>query len=181
MDTNLILTIILLFVILLLLLVVCGLIAFIYFKSKNNQNSLPPVASDKNIQFGPNDFKKIFDEQRKKDEPIMGLCAICEKDLIKSDCYEIDKLHFCREHFDLYTKQEWEPITNQLTTGETPEAGIYIYNFKRNSWIDDKEPMYIQCEYKIDVINDQIETYVQLHVIKERAELLKNKLEKIKV
>lgn len=175
METNLLLTIILLFVVLILVLVIIGLVVFILFKNKTQ-----PQANEQKTTIGPEDLKKIFTEQKNQNEQVFGLCAFCEKSLIKSDFFEIDKLHFCRDHFDLYTSHKWTQISNELTTGNAPESAIYIYNFKNSQWEKNKEPMYILCEYKIDVINDEIETYVQLHVIEEKAEMLKRQLEKQK-
>lgn len=171
MENNLLLTIILLFVILILVLIIIGLVVFLLFKNKNQ-----PIQESK-TSIEPSDIKKMFEEQRKQSEQILGLCAFCEKDLVKNDFFEIEKLHFCRDHFDLYTNHKWVPITNELTTGNTPESAIYIYNFKKNQWDKNKEPMYIQCEYKIDVISDEIETYVQLHVIDEKSDFLKKQIE----
>ncbi len=152
---------------------------FFYFLIRNkDKNNYTPVNDESVANFGPKDFKKLFDESRADKEPVVGLCSICEKELVKSDHFETDNLHFCKEHFQTYTENSWEQITNQLTTANTPEAGIYIYNFKQNNWSKNKEPMYIQCEYKIDVTDDHIETYVQLYVIKEKAEKLKELLEK---
>ncbi|EQC43284.1 hypothetical protein [Bacteriovorax sp. Seq25_V] len=177
MDSNTLIIVILLFLIFILLLVIGGIVVYLLMRNKQRKEEAP-VNKESLANFGPNDFKKLFEDSKKDKEPIVGLCSICEKELIKSDHFETDNLHFCKEHFQTYTENKWEQITNQLTTADTPEAGIYIYNFKQNGWEKNKEPMYIQCEYKIDVTNDHIETYVQLYVIKEKAEVLKNQLEK---
>lgn len=174
MDIN-VLILLVLIVVILLLLVVIGIMAFVLFQ----KIKAPEHQSLKEVEkpFGPDDFKKIFEDSKKQSEPILGLCSICEKELTKNDHFEIDNLHFCKEHFQTYTDKKWVAITNQLTTANTPEAGVYIYNFKKNLWEKEKIPTYIQCEYKIDVINDQIETYVQLHVVEEQAEILKNRIQ----
>lgn len=121
-------------------------------------------------------ISSLLDKKQKTTERILGLCSICEKELIENDYFNVDSLHLCREHFDVYTQNDWVAITNEKTTSETPEKGVYIYNFKKNIWNDDKIPTFILCEYKIDVERDIIETYVQLHVQKEIEEDLKSKI-----
>ncbi len=120
-------------------------------------------------------ISSLIDKNRST-EKILGLCSICEKELIENDYFNVESLHLCREHFSVYTQSEWVPITNQRTTSETPEKGVYIYNFKKNLWNDDKIPTFILCEYKIDVESDIIETYVQLHVQKENEAELRNRI-----
>ncbi len=175
MDTNTLLVILLFITIVLLLLLVGGLVYYIFRQqSKNSAIAQPQVATKQEPKVN---LKDLIEETKAQNEKTVGLCSICEKSLLESTHYEIDKLHFCKEHFDFYNKNTWVPITNQRTTAETPEAGIYIYNFKKDLWDQEKEPCYIQCEYKIDVTNNQIETYVQLHVVKNKKEELGKRIE----
>jgi len=178
MDTNTLLVILLVFVIFLLLLVIGGLVFYIFMQYSNQKkNDELPSTTNHTEANQPVNIKEILEEQRLQTEKTVGICSICEKTLIESTHYEIDKLHFCKDHFEYYNKHEWVPITNQRTTADTPEAGVYIYNFKKDLWEKEKEPCYIQCEYKIDVTNNQIETYVQLHVVKDKVKELKAKLD----
>lgn len=173
MDTNTLLILILLFLVLVLLVAIVGLVIFVFKRSESKSLPTQQVINDP-----AKEFKKIFDDNRNKDKKVLGLCNMCEKELYEGDHFEVDHLHLCKEHFDHYTSNEWISITNQKTTAQTPEAGIYIYNFKQELWDKDKEACFIQCEYKIDVTTDQIETYVLLHVLKDRAAELKARLER---
>ncbi|MDD0854653.1 hypothetical protein HBN50_16185 [Halobacteriovorax sp. GB3] len=109
-----------------------------------------------------------------------GVCSICEHEFCQKCIKEIDKLHLCPEHFQLYIDHKWVPITNQLTTADTPEAGVYIYNFKKKLWDQEQTPSYILNEYKINVDNDYIETYVQLHVKDSDSKDLEERLKGFK-
>lgn len=179
MDTNTLLIAILLFLLIILILVIVGLVFFVFKLSKKDNSTTSPTESF--IKDPATELKKIFDENRKKEQQILGLCSICEKELYKGDHFEVDHLHFCKVHFETYSANEWVSITNQRTTADTPEAGIYIYNFKKDLWEKEEEPTYILSEYKIDVVSDQIETYVQLYVIKEKEEELKKRIDKEKL
>ena len=105
-----------------------------------------------------------------------GSCAICEK-LLCEDCnMEIDRFHFCPEHFQLFTSNKWEMLDKIKTTPETTEASAHLFDFKRSKWKENKTPMYIEIHYQINVENDQIESDVALYAIADQAQLLKDEL-----
>lgn len=166
---NSIIVIALLAIILIALLVFIGFFAYIIFRKEFKKEE----EKDGDITQKIN---QLLNKNKTK-EKILGLCSICEKELVENDYFNIESLHLCREHFDTYSSNEWIPITNERTTSETPEKGVYIYNFKKNIWKSDKIPTYILCEYKIDVTNDLIETYVQLYVQKEKEQFLRRKIQ----
>ncbi|WP_412473977.1 hypothetical protein [Halobacteriovorax sp. YZS-1-1] len=168
MDNSIII-IALLTIIVLALLAFIGFFAYLVFK-RDIQNE---EEKDGDIT---NKISQMLEKNKTK-ERILGLCSICEKELVENDYFNVESLHLCREHFDTYSASDWIPITNERTTSETPEKGVYIYNFKKKVWKDDKIPTFILCEYKIDVTNDLIETYVQLYVQKERELDLRERLQ----
>lgn len=94
----------------------------------------------------------------------VGICSICEEDICSECVKQIDKLNLCPTHLKTYINSQWVPITNQRTTPDTPQDGVYIYQFKKNLWNTKKIPTYILNEYKINIDDDFIETYVQLYV-----------------
>ena len=105
-----------------------------------------------------------------------GSCGICEE-LLCEDCnMEIDRFHFCPEHFQTYTSNKWEMLEKIKTTPETTEASAHLFNFKRSMWKKNKTPMYIEIHYQINVENDQIESDVALYAMASQAELLKEEL-----
>ncbi|MFG1487382.1 hypothetical protein [Halobacteriovorax sp. RZ-2] len=165
---NTVIIIALLVIIAIALFLLIGVFAFIAFR--------------KEIQKEETQDGKLTDkinnllEKNKSQEKILGLCSICEKELVENDYFNVDSLHLCRDHFNLYSRHEWVAITNERTTSDTPEKGVYIYNFKKNTWDNDKIPTFILCEYKIDVESDLIETYVQLHVQKEIEDEMRQRL-----
>lgn len=168
MDNSIII-IALLTIIVLALLAFIGFFAYLVFK-RDFQNE---EEKDGDIT---NKISQMLEKNKTK-ERILGLCSICEKELVENDYFNVESLHLCREHFNTYSASDWIPITNERTTSETPEKGVYIYNFKKKVWKDDKIPTFILCEYKIDVTNDLIETYVQLYVQKERELDLRERLQ----
>jgi hypothetical protein len=114
------------------------------------------------------------------DKNSVGICAICEDEFCIDCLKQIDNISLCPEHFSLYASNTWIPITNQRTTPNDPNEGIYIYKFKQHLWKTTSIPTYILNEYKIQVENDYIETYVQLHVTEENKEKLSQELQQFK-
>ncbi len=165
-------------IVMLLLLIVFGLAAYIFFYGKADQDKKetpPQQILDKET------LKEIMSQTNKNEKKIVALCNVCETELEEQDHFEIDNLHFCKEHYNIFIKNEWSEISNQKTTADTPEAGIYIYNFQRDLWHSEKIPSFIVCEYKIDVNTDQIETYVKLNVIDKMATQLEERLKQSRV
>ena len=153
-------------------------------------------------QFHRNNLKNIYrdqPEEKKKSSPSIestttndtlsvgmcdthpnnranGSCGICEK-LLCEDCnMEIDRFHFCPEHFQLFTSNEWTMLEKIKTTPETTEASAHLFEFKRSKWKKDKTPMYIEIHYQINVETDQIESDVALYAIKNQSQKLKEEL-----
>jgi hypothetical protein len=175
METSHLLIIVLVVLLVILLLIIGGLVFYIFQQTKSAKNN-----TDKKEDSTQEILKSLINKSKEEPKKVVALCAVCEKELAEEDDLEIDKLHFCKEHYDTYIQNKWTSITNQRTTADTPEAGIYIYNFKNDMWNKEQEPCFIQCEYKIDVNNDHIETYVQLYVREEKSEELKRRLESSK-
>ena len=117
-----------------------------------------------------------FEKNSQDSHGLLGICAICEKVLAKNDFNEIDELHFCHEHYQTYQNEDWEAITNQKTTADSPEKGVYIYNFKNKIWENEKIPSYIKTNYNILEEENIIETYVKLYVPKDLKSNLKQRL-----
>ncbi|EQC42910.1 hypothetical protein M899_0082 [Bacteriovorax sp. BSW11_IV] len=151
----------------------------LYKKTKNNHHPivLPPKNRER-VKIHP-----VIDATSStglclnhKERNSVGICSICEQEFCAQCLKEMDKVYLCPEHFKLYTQNKWIPITNEKTTPDTPQNGVYIYNYKKNIWDKDKIPSYILNEYKINMEGDFVETYVQLHVIEDDAPKLKSEL-----
>jgi len=93
----------------------------------------------------------------------VGVCAICEAACCESCLREWEHLNFCSDHIKLYAAHKWEPITNERTTANSPEASSYIYEFKKNIW-SQGVPSFIVTHYRIEIESDIVESYVQLFV-----------------
>ena len=89
-------------------------------------------------------------------------------------------MHFCKEHFRIFANSKWHQITDVRTTPDTPEEGLFVYNFKRDIWKDKNIPTFVMTHYKINIDNDFIESFVQLNVREEDVEKLTKEIEKYK-
>ncbi|GAB4013080.1 MAG: hypothetical protein Fur0010_09560 [Bdellovibrio sp.] len=167
-----------------------GILAYFVHKllSKENSQKSLPIEDTPLISSPENKFKKIkkieapdpkfvcaFHPER---DPV-GVCAICEQSLCESCLREWEHLNFCSEHLKTYAENKWEYITNEQTTPTTVEKSAYIYDFKRALW-KDSIPTFIVTHYKIEIENDNVESYVQLFVRTQDSQKLKLKLEDIK-
>jgi len=104
----------------------------------------------------------VFHPER---DPV-GVCAICEAACCESCLREWEHLNFCSDHIKLYAAHNWEPITNERTTANSPEASSYIYDFKKSIW-SKGVPSFIVTHYRIEIESDIVESYVQLFVKQE--------------
>jgi hypothetical protein len=114
------------------------------------------------------------------DEPSVGSCLICEEVFCENCLVEHESMHFCKEHFRIFANNKWKQITDVKTTPDTPEDGLYIYDFKRDLWLNKNVPSFVMTHYKINIENDFIESFIQLNVREEDEEKLTNELLKYK-
>jgi hypothetical protein len=180
----------LLFIILLLM----GVIVFVLFKLLNDKNNstvspvsiTPPPDAPKNSE---QDFKEIARQKLKneiinekyychnhKESNSVGGCLICEDVFCESCLVEHEGMYFCRDHFKIFANNKWEQITDEKTTPDTPDDGLYIWNFKRHIWKNKNIPSFVLTHYKINVHDDFIESYVQLNVVADSSSELKTAL-----
>lgn len=115
-----------------------------------------------------------------KDSPSVGSCLICEEVFCEECLVEHESMHFCKEHFRIFATHKWKQITDVRTTPDTPEDGLYIYNFKRDIWLNKNVPSFVMTHYKINIENDYIESFIQLNVREEDVEKLTNEILKYK-
>lgn len=109
-------------------------------------------------------------------EKAVALCAVCSKTLCEECASEAENLYFCSEHFQTYLENEWTSLTNIKTTPDNPSEGVALYEFKDNLWVREQVPTFIVTHYRINIENDFIESYVQLHVRKDDEDMLKEKI-----
>lgn len=177
-DTVFLVIIILLLILIISLIVVAIFLALNYFnksnKSEVTETNKPKMTHEKSFLEGTGLCKNHEDKQS------VGICAICEEEFCIECIKQIDNVNLCPEHFNTFANNIWKPITNQRTTPDNPEDGIYIYKFKKYLWSEKSIPTYIVNDYKIQVENDYIETYVQLHVAEDVTTDLKNELNEFK-
>lgn len=111
-----------------------------------------------------------------KDAPSVGSCLICEEVFCVDCLVDHESMHFCKEHFRTFASFKWKQITDERTTPDTPEDGLYIYNFKRDLWLNKNIPSFVMTHYKINIENDYIESFIQLNVREDDVEKLSQEL-----
>lgn len=110
------------------------------------------------------------------DAPSVGSCLICEEVFCVDCLIDHESMHFCKEHFRTFASYKWKQITDERTTPDTPENGLYIYNFKRDLWLNKNIPSFVMTHYKINIENDYIESFIQLNVREDDVEKLSREL-----
>lgn len=114
------------------------------------------------------------------EEDSVGSCLICEEVFCENCLIDHESMHFCKEHFRVFANNKWKQITDVRTTPDTPEEGLFIYNFKRDIWKERGIPGFVMTHYKINIENDFIESFIQLNVREEDAENLSLDLQNYK-
>lgn len=174
-------------VLLLIILILIGILVFIIFKLLNDKrgNSIvhPPLSTIP-TQTKQTKNQEIITEKyyctNHQDQNSIAACLICEDVFCEACLVEHDGMYFCRDHFKIFANNKWTQITDQKTTPDSPEEGLYIWDFKRYIWKEKSIPSFVLTHYKINIDNDFIESYVQLNVEDSKGADLKIELEKFR-
>lgn len=187
LQDNSIAIILILFIIIFLMM---GGMIFILYKLLVTNNQSSPVTPIEPQEVQPADkFAHIkrpemivekFHCHNHPDQESVGSCLICEDVFCENCLIEHESMHFCRDHFRLFANSRWKQITDVRTTPDTPEEGLFIYNFKRDMWKEKSIPSFVITHYKINVEEDYIESFIQLNVREEDVEELSRELERFK-
>lgn len=170
---------------LLLVFVLMGTMIFILFRLLNKPKNeiTPTIPSASPVVLRKVETETIIEKHycsHHHDEASVGSCLICEDVFCEQCLVEHDSMHFCKEHFRIFANNKWTQITDVRTTPDTPEDGLYIYNFKRDLWANKQIPTFVMTHYKINIENDYIESFIQLNVRENDAEKITNELLKYK-
>ena len=163
---------------------ILGLVVyFVFFKKGSSQSSSKQEDHDKKIfkSIGPTaNTPTLSTCEFHEDVKAVNVCAICGSQICEHCVREDENIVFCPDHFKTYVDHKWVEITNIRTTADTPEASAHVHEFKKKIWKKESTPTFIVTHYKIDLENDQIESYVKLMVREEEeSELLKRLKESI--
>ncbi len=174
---------------LLLIFVLMGAMILMLFKLVSQPKKLEVPSND----FSPRPKLKLINKSNislnlveahycsnHKELPSVGSCLMCEEVFCDNCLIDHDSMHFCKDHFRVFANHKWKQITDIKTTPDTPEDGLFIYNFKRDQWLNNQVPSFIMTHYKINIENDFIESFIQLNVKEEDAEKLFDELSKYK-
>ena len=178
---------IILFLLLIILLLI-GVLAFFFYKMITMQPPKTPPPPKEPPAPKPFTLSKVEAVQVKEsffcihhqDKQSVGSCLICEEVFCDRCLVEHESMHFCKEHFRVYANHKWNQITDVKTTPNNPEDGFFIYEFKRDIWINRNIPTFVMTHYKINTDNDYIESFIQLNVREEDVEKLKSEIQKYK-
>ncbi len=165
LQNNLITLIVFLLLIILLLI---GVLSYVVFKLLS-QKSLHQPPLTKPIESAPPipSITEKYSCHNHPDQPTVGACLICEDVFCEKCIVEHEGMFFCKEHFKIYANYKWKQITDFKTSPHAPEEGMFIFNYKRKLWDKKGIPSFVITHYKINVEDDLIESYVQLHVREE--------------
>lgn len=176
---------------LLIILLLIGVLVFVIFKllsqkpvdtMTHSQNEHKALNHELSVSFDKAKFKKTeiitekFYCKNHTETATAGSCLICEDVFCESCLIEHEGMYFCREHFKIFANYKWKQITDVKTTPNTPEDGLYIWDFKRDIWNNRNIPSFVLTHYKINVDDDFIESYVQLNVREEDEIVLQNEI-----
>lgn len=109
------------------------------------------------------------------EEPGEVTCGICDKLFCPNCIKPFKSLHFCREHLPLVMNSEWEEVMTVKTSTHDPEHGVRVYDMKKEIFVKEDLPTYVETHYKINIDKDHIETYLVVFAMKEQLEKIKAK------
>lgn len=189
--------IILIAITLLLLVIIVGLLTLLVYRMLKQNNafvnpSRPPTGEAPHpdiskTEFHPAILERMKDLEKLKpkrsdlfcpnhtDEPGETMCAICDRLFCKACIKPYKTLHFCKEHLPLIMRHDWDEVLTIKTSTHDPEQGVRLYDVKKELFLSEGIPSYVETHYKINVDQDYIETYLVLYGIKEDVPSMKEK------
>lgn len=145
-------------------------------KSTENQELTPQEkAKEEAEKISRNEKIKIASEsqcQNHEDRSGHGLCAICMESFCEECLLESEHLHFCRDHYRLFTENNWEIIDTIRTNPDKAEESMYLYDFKGHLWKTEQLPTIVTTHYQINTESDCIESQVSLLGPQEKQDQL---------
>lgn len=139
--------------------------------SKNKKNK----KNTEQLKHTPVPFSEEFYCTNHPEEMSSGTCDICEKAFCAHCLKNHKNLHFCPEHLQIFLTSKWDVVTTVKTNPEETTEGVHLYQVKNDLW---KEgiPSYLETQYKINIENDFIESFVALYARLGDIELVKTRL-----
>lgn len=174
-ETSYLILLVLLTLILLVILVLLGLVIYLVVKKEflsGDKNQSPAIKEEETAEFIER-LCHFHPEDRAK-----GSCAICEKMLCEKCLLSEEHLNFCHEHFSTYSRNEWKKVFSTKVNPQNPDFAAELYDIKNSIWNEHQFPVYIETQHKINVENDQIESYMHLYSISENLSLVTQVLNK---
>lgn len=93
-----------------------------------------------------------------------GQCFICHGYFCDDCLFEQDLLIFCKDHLESYQSRKWTALKSVVSTSESPEAGVELYELKKTLWNDQRVFCYIETKYELCESKNIIESHVTLYV-----------------
>lgn len=173
----------------LLLVLVLGAFGFLIYKMLKDKKSDSPKspAAASTPEYHPAILERMKEAQKLKvrkaelfcpnhpEEPGEVTCGICDKLFCPACIKPFKSLHFCREHLPLVMNHQWDEVMTVKTSTQDPEHGVRIYDTKKEIFEKEDLPTFIETHYKINIDQDNIETYLVVFAIKEQLEKIKAK------
>lgn len=173
-----------------LLTLILGLLSFLVFKLflRKPESAKQEIIQPNSSAFHPdivdriNELKKIKPKNldlfcpNHPDEPGEVSCSICDHYFCSTCIKPFKNMHVCKEHLPLLMHNEWEEVHSIKSSAQDPDEGVRLYDIKKNIYLNQNIPTYIETHYKINIDKDHIETYLVLFSIKENVTLVKEKL-----
>lgn len=185
-NTALVLIIVTLF----FLVIILGLLVLLLYKIFDKKSGLLNPKQEENLQeYHPEILSRMKEAKFAKtertgifclnhpQEPGEVMCAICDTLFCKACIKPFKTMHFCKQHLPLIMQNDWEEAFTLKTSTDDPEEGVRLYDLKKEIFVNDKIPSYVETHYKINVDQDYIETYLVLYGMKQDIEALKEKFQ----
>lgn len=137
----------------------------------------PDYKKQARAKFRVNDDPTVLNCKHHEDVQAQGVCAISGDAICETCIREDEGLIFSKEYFSLYLSNNWKEVCSVITTPDTPEKSMHLYQIKEEKWQSEQIPLIISIHYKIDVDQDIVESHVRLLATEDHFEIVKNNVE----
>jgi hypothetical protein len=110
------------------------------------------------------------------DRTSYGVCALTQEKYCEECLSRIDEIVIAKKYMDYFMSYDWEQVFMIPTFEEDEEFHGRIMKFKQDLWEKKELPLIIQGHYKINIENDDIESYTVILARKEDQSFIKEEL-----
>ena len=153
------------------------ILAVILYLIYKNQVQLNMILKKESPTENPVEHKRVSTTTcvNHPDNRAKGSCSIWESYYCELCLRQKVNIPVCSDHLSIVTDNKWIPVKTIYSTPDNPENGLEFHDLKRFHWKENQIPSYIETQYKINLDNEAIESFITLYTTEKHLSLFTKK------